>query len=285
MKSSLHVSLVLPAYNEAAQIRQCLEAIKAQSVMPYEVIVVDNNSTDDTVAIAREYPFVKVLREKRQGVLYARAKGFDAARGDLIGRIDVDTIIPENWIQTVREIFAESNVAATSGTMLYHDTALKSTMNRIELSFRRWLAKSFTPTETVFLQGASMAMRRDAWRAVRGELCERNDIHEDYDIALHLQQMGYRVTFDERLIARLSLRRIDTSFRQLVSYVRINPHTYRVHNAPGQFHMYIVIILILLAHFPVRLLYRGYDAEKSRFDLMRIFKPGDSRVNPFTSQD
>jgi glycosyltransferase involved in cell wall biosynthesis len=283
MNSRLRVSLVIPAYNEAANLRQCLEAIAKQTIKPHEVIVVDNNSTDDTVSIAKEYPFVRILQEERQGVLYARAKGFDAARGDIIGRIDGDTIIPENWIQTVREIFAESDVAATSGKMEYGDIAMRRTMNRIELSFRRWLARSFTPTRTVFLQGASMAMRREAWQAVRADLCERSDIHEDYDIALHLQQMGYDVSFDERLVAELSLRRVDTSLRQFLAYVRVNPHTYRIHNAAGWRHMYVVIALILVVYFPVRLLYRGYDTETSQFNLKRAFGHPSGRVNPFYS--
>lgn len=282
MNSRLRVSLVLPAYNEAADLRQCLDAVSKQTTKPYEVILVDNNSTDETVAIAKQYPFVRILHEPRQGVLYARARGFDAARGDIIGRIDADTIIPSDWIQRVREIFAESDVAATSGKMHYHDIALQSTVNRIELAFRRWLARGFTPTRTVFLQGASMAMRRDAWREIRHELCERNDIHEDYDIALHLQQRGHTVTFDERLVANISTRRIDTSFRQLLAYVRVNPHTYRVHNAPGQLYMYAVITLILVGYAPIRLLYRGYDTETKRFTWSKLFQSTSARVNPFT---
>lgn len=282
MNSPLHVSLVIPVYNEAAHLRQCLEAVTSQTVQPFEVIVVDNNSIDDTVRIANEFPFVKVIHETRQGVLYARATGFNAARGDIIGRIDADTIIPPDWVQTVREIMSESDVAATSGKMIYTDIALHKTVTAIELGFRRWLARCFRPSNTVFLQGASMAMRRSAWKEIRTHLCERNDIHEDYDIALHLQQHGHIVTFDERLVANLSLRRIDTSFRQLYSYVMVNPHTYRVHDAHGRHHMYVVISLVLLGYFLIRTLYRGYNAETARFEITKLFAPSESRVNPFT---
>lgn len=280
MTKQLSVSIVVPAFNEGEALRECLEAIQKQAVRPFEVIVVDNNSKDDTVAIAQSFPFVRVIRETRQGVVFAREAGFDAARGAIIGRIDADTIIPPNWVQTVREIFAESEVAAVSGKMLYDDVALKDTVNTIELFFRRWLARSFTRTNTVFLQGASMAVRRDAWRAVRPNLCQRTDIHEDYDIALHLQQHGYTVHFDERLVAQISLRRMDTSFRDLLAYVLVNPRSYRVHNAPGQLHMYAIISLVLVAYFPLRLLYRGYDKQTQSFRFGKIFEPSSARISP-----
>jgi len=283
MHSRLRVSLVLPAYNEAASLRQCLEAISRQTVQPYEVIVVDNNSTDDTVSIAKEFPFVRLLHENRQGVLYARARGFDAARGDIIGRIDIDTILPDDWVYNVRKIFADSDVAATSGKMLYYDIAFKNVLSRVELAFRRWYARSFTPTNTVFLQGASMAIRRNAWKSVRNELCERSDIHEDYDIALHLQRLGLKVTFDERLVAIMSARRLDSTFVDLVKYALVNPYTYRIHSAPRYRRMYVAIITFAIVYLPLRLLYRGYNSKTSRFELKRMFGATTSRVNPFFS--
>jgi glycosyltransferase involved in cell wall biosynthesis len=86
-----NISIVIPVYNEAERIAACLESIAAQTVTPLEVIVVDNNSTDATVSIARSFPFVRVITAKCQGVIHARNRGFNAARGEIIGRIDADT--------------------------------------------------------------------------------------------------------------------------------------------------------------------------------------------------
>jgi glycosyltransferase involved in cell wall biosynthesis len=246
---------------------------------------VDNNSTDDTVAIAKEYKFVRVMTEKRQGVLYARAKGFDAAKGDIIARIDADTIVPEDWIETIIEIFTDSDVAATSGRMEYYDIAMQKTVNRVELSFRRWLARRFAPTNSVFLQAANMAIRKSAWKEIRHELCERNDIHEDFCIALHLQQHGHIVTFDERLVADISLRCVNKSFKQFLAYILANPYTYREHNARGVKHMYLVIACVLLAYMPVRFIFRGYNTETERFHLLKALRPAKEHINPFTLQD
>src|ERR1019366_8076903 len=90
----MRVSLVIPAYNEKHHIKACLDHIASQRVVPYEVIVVDNASTDKTAAIARSYDFVTLITEKRQGVVFARDTGFNLARGDIIGRIDADTLLP-----------------------------------------------------------------------------------------------------------------------------------------------------------------------------------------------
>src|SRR5260221_7568754 len=95
--NNLRISIIIPAYNEEGHLPACLDAIAAQTLKPDEVIVVDNNSTDKTVEIAKKYPFVKLLNEKRQGLRYTRNTGLDAATGDVIGRIDTDSILSPKW--------------------------------------------------------------------------------------------------------------------------------------------------------------------------------------------
>lgn len=280
MKSTLRVSLVIPAYNEASCIRQCLEAISRQTVKPYEVIVVDNNSTDKTAEIAKSFPFVKLLHERRQGVVFARDRGFDAARGDIIGRIDVDTVLPPDWIQNVQKIFTDSHVTAVSGVMHY-DVALAHIADKVDLFFRRRLAHMLKESDTVFLQGANMAVRRSAWLQVRHMVCRKGDMHEDFDLAIHLQEHGHVVAFDERLHAYISARRTDVSFLQFANYVFKSPHTYAQHRLESR-HMYAVVVLAFIGYIPARILYRGYDAERDKFSWFRVFasRLEPSRIDP-----
>src|SRR6266446_10756886 len=99
---SLTLTIVIPVFNEQDHLAACLRAIGVQTIRPDEVIVVDNNSTDDSAEIAQQFPFVRLVREKQQGVLFAKNKGFKSAKSDIIGRIDADTILPQRWVQHVK---------------------------------------------------------------------------------------------------------------------------------------------------------------------------------------
>ncbi|HEY5667999.1 MAG TPA: glycosyltransferase family A protein, partial [Candidatus Saccharimonadales bacterium] len=100
------VSIVIPAYNEERHLRACLQAIAKQTIQPLEVIVVDNNSTDRTAQVAREFPFVRVVSEHRQGRVFARNAGFGAAKGEILGRIDADIILPSTWVEHLQAFYA-----------------------------------------------------------------------------------------------------------------------------------------------------------------------------------
>lgn len=281
MSRQLRISIVIPVYNESAAIALCLDAIARQVEAPFEVIVVDNNSSDKTKDIVRKYPFVRLLSEKRQGVVFARDRGFNAARGDIIARIDADTQIPHDWTQHIQTIFTDSTLAAVSGVMHYKVPFAKL-VDRIDLAFRRRIARQLQATDSVFLQGANMAVRTQAWHASRAHMCRRGSLHEDFDLAIHLQDHGFRVAFDERLHAVISARRIDTGFLDFAQYVSRSPHTYAEHQLPERRHMYGAVLFSLLVYMPARILVRGYCAKRQNFSLLRVFSPQENsgRINP-----
>ena len=105
----LTLSLVIPVFNEENQIESCLKSIENQTVMPDEVIVVDNNCTDRTIEIVEKFKFVKVIKESRQGRGYARTAGFNEAKSDIIGRIDADSRLSNNWVEHVKNKFEEDD--------------------------------------------------------------------------------------------------------------------------------------------------------------------------------
>ena len=108
----LTLSLVIPDFNEENQIESCLKSIENQTVMPDEVIVVDNNCNDRTIEIVEKFKFVKVIKESRQGRGYARTTGFNEAKGDIIGRIDADSRLSNNWVEHVKNKFEEDDSLA-----------------------------------------------------------------------------------------------------------------------------------------------------------------------------
>jgi glycosyltransferase involved in cell wall biosynthesis len=281
MQRPLRVSLVIPAYNEESHIAACLDMVAAQTVRPFEVIVVDNNSIDDTATIAELYDFVRIVREPKQGVVFARDAGFDAALGDIIGRIDVDTLLPEDWIATVQQLFATNDYNAVSGAVEYYDMPLRHFVGRIDLWFRTTIARKLGGE--VYLFGANMAMRRTAWLATRGKICHARHLHEDLDLAVHLaEDRPFAVGFTPELQAGVSARAMSYSARSFSQYVFGSPRTYAAHGRRSQRCMYRLVAFLLVVYMPLRILYRVCDPNTGRISLHALLAPATEHVSPLT---
>lgn len=280
MKKALTVSIVIPVYNEQNHLRACLDSIAQQRIHPDEVIVVDNNSTDDSIVVAKSYPFVRVVREERQGVMWGRSAGFNAARSDIIGRIDADTQLPDDWVERIRQIFDDPDIAAVSGPVGWHDAPAKQIGLFIDKSVRRITWRLGSRGDAVFLFGSNMAVRRRAWLTVANEVCMRKDVHEDVDLAIHLYQAGYWVVFDPSLTAMTSSRRMNDSAAQLKKYLAVYKNTYAVHGIKTT-AIALPTVLTLTTHFGVKLIKRGYDPDTREFSIKRFMenKP-ESRIHP-----
>jgi len=280
----LKVSIIIPVYNEGERLAACLDAIKLLKTKPTEVIVVDNNSTDYSLDVARSYPWVKILNAADQGVLYARNVGFDAAKGDIIARIDADTIVNKEWLDKILLIMQDEQVDAVSGSADYYDFMLRRLLNHLDRFFRRYYANKLK--HRLFLYGANMAVRRNAWQSVRSLICDNPSIHEDMDLAIHLQEKGFSVFYDETLVAGISSRRISNNFKDFVDYTLVSPRTYANHDLKCQRYMYYVIIFCWLGYFPAHLIYLSYDAYEHNFSFRNYWfnRHRVSRISPLSSR-
>ena len=192
---TLTLAIVIPVYNEQSYLKACLDSIATQAVLPDEVIVVDNNSTDRTLEIARSYKFVKVINETKQGVVFARNRGFDAAKSQLIGRIDGDTILPANWVADVKRLYTASGSPAH-----FAATAPSSFRNHYKFFwYGMHRVTYFWPSRlmlghTTFVC-SNMLISRKLWQEVRQSVCLRTNLHEDMDLALHVARTGTKSAF------------------------------------------------------------------------------------------
>lgn len=100
-ENSLTVSVIVPVWNRPDDIRRCLASLQVQTLpsSEFEVIVVDNGSTDDTADAAQAFPGVTVLSEPRPGSYAARNLGLSVARGRLIAFIDSDCSADPRWLE------------------------------------------------------------------------------------------------------------------------------------------------------------------------------------------
>jgi glycosyltransferase involved in cell wall biosynthesis len=104
------VSVVVPTYNRARLLARTLESLMAQraGATRFEILVVDNNSIDDTPAVVRAFtgrsPEVTYLIERRQGVSHARNAGIAAARAPIVAFTDDDVEVAPTWVATVKHV-------------------------------------------------------------------------------------------------------------------------------------------------------------------------------------
>lgn len=268
---ALSVSIIIPVYNDEDHLKTCLDAIQNQSIPPDEVIVVNNNCTDKSMTVARSYSFVKVVSEPRQGVVFARTTGFNNASSDIIGRIDADTQLGVDWVKRVKAIFSQSDIAAVSGPVGYHDAPGKHAVRFIEKNLRKITWQLGTKDDAIFLFGSNMALRKSVWDAVKDAVCMRKDIHEDIDVAIHVYNAHFSVAFDGQLPAFASSRRMNDPTKQLKKYLKVYKNTYAIHGISSPAITFAVVV-VLVSQYGVKLIKRGYNTDTRQFSLKKFIE-------------
>lgn len=229
----LKLSLIIPVYNGEYHIRNTLVSIARQTVMPHEVILVDNNSTDRTVEITREFDFVTVITEKKQGRAHARNAGFNHATGDLLARIDEDSMLDPDWVENAIQAFeADRELGGATG--------IGSTPMLPFVSWPKWslYSKTYYWNSQAFfgcvtMWGATTVIRAQAWQDVKDTVTNDDaKVHEDQDISLCLLAKGYSL----QVLDNLRITTNGQSFRyfpKFTYYTRLRRRTRSLHVAKG----------------------------------------------------
>lgn len=221
----MKVSVIVPVYNEEKYIKNCLKAIFKQTEKPDEVIVVDNNCTDRTIEIAGKFP-VKIIKEKQQGMIPARNKGFNSAQFGLILRTDADTHVPIDWIKKIKPYFNDKKLVALSGPNRFYGLPGK-------LHLPIWPTKVYSKYLKQVCQhdcliGPNMAIRKSTWIKIKNEVCLNDkQVHEDIDLSLHIARHG-QIKFIHDITVNSSFRRWK-KLKPYIDYPLRNINTIRRH--------------------------------------------------------
>jgi glycosyltransferase involved in cell wall biosynthesis len=201
----LRVSVVIPVKDDAAHLRVCLAALAAQSILPLEVVVVDNGSTDDSAAVA-EAAGARVVVEPAPGIAAAASTGYDAALGDVIARLDADSIPGPEWVGHVVGALSDPSVAAVTGPGVFPELRGLPRFLAGTLYMDAYFVLVGSALAHWPLFGSNFAMRADAWRDVRREV-HRDDpeVHDDMDLSVLLGR-HHRVRYDRDLTMPISSR-------------------------------------------------------------------------------
>lgn len=257
----MRISVVIPARNEAEGLMACLLALEAQTRRPDEILVVDNQSCDDTARTAVKLTSVKLLSQTKIGRVHARNTGFDAATGDIIARIDADSIVPPDWLSNIEEFYAngQNQLHAWTGGASFGNVPMSSFVsavyNWLVFDFNRLLIGHYS------LWGSNMALPRTAWQNVRDSVCRDNAIHEDLDLSIHLRKAGYAIHCDKSKRVVATMRRVLDHRGQLWPYLRMWPNTLRHHRMRtwvicwlvGVLGLFIASYMLVCAHTILRL--------------------------------
>ncbi len=204
------VSVFIPAYNAVAYIEQAIQSVLAQSCRDYELIVVDDASTDGTAELIKpyqNYPAVRVYHnETNLGVAGNWNRGVELCRGDFIVRLDADDFLAPHHLEkllAIFEQFPDTDMVFSGANLLYED------VTRIDLPY----AKSWVQSGQEFLPellrvcriwSPAVCLRRSCYDRLGGVIGEM-DIHEDWEMWVRVAANG-RVAYVAEPLAYIRFR-------------------------------------------------------------------------------
>jgi glycosyltransferase involved in cell wall biosynthesis len=190
------ISVIVCSYNGSRTIRDCCQGLERLQYPNYEVIVVDDGSTDQTADIAAGYGF-KVIRTSNLGLSNARNTGLLAARGEIVAYIDDDAYPDPHWLTYLVSTFhnrASKNFAGVGGPNiappedgLVAECVAHSPGGPIHVLL--------TNRKAEHIPGCNMAFRTAALRAIGGFDPQFRVAGDDVDICWRLQQHGWELGF------------------------------------------------------------------------------------------
>lgn len=199
-QETLFCSVVVPVYNGARTIVRCLDALAAQTVAPecYEVIVVDDGSTDGTAELVENWrarhPYIKLTlrRQANGGPAAARNHGAEVAQSPLLLFTDADCAPVPEWIALITAPFQSAEVIGVKGAYVTAQTSLVARFVQAEYEDR--YDRMIGQPQIDFIDTYSAAYRRSVFVENRGfDTALR--ICEDQEFSFRLAQKGYRLVF------------------------------------------------------------------------------------------
>lgn len=189
-------SVIIPVYNGMHTIALCLKGLTQQSIdkKEYEIIVVDDGSTDRTPDIIEQFP-VRYLWQKNQGPATARNKGAQEARGDILLFTDSDCIPQYNWIKEMVKPFDDPNIMAVKGAYKTNQKALTARFAQIEFEERFEMLKKAEFIDMVDTNSAGY--RKNGFLSLGGfdpSFPVANN--EDTNLSYEMSRAGHKMAFN-----------------------------------------------------------------------------------------
>ncbi|HEX4696679.1 MAG TPA: glycosyltransferase [Candidatus Udaeobacter sp.] len=193
------VSVIVCSYNGARTLAACLESLGKLNYPAYEVILVDDGSTDDTAYVAAQFPSVRYIHQANHGLSHARNTGAAAAKGDVFAYTDSDCMVDADWLYYLIGALVSGDYAGVGGP-------------NITPPAQNWIQACvaaapggpshvlLTDTIAEHIPGCNMAFYRWAFDGVGGFDPEYRKAGDDVDFCWRIQQAGWVIGFSPTAI-------------------------------------------------------------------------------------
>ncbi|MFA5259148.1 MAG: glycosyltransferase [Candidatus Pacearchaeota archaeon] len=206
-KKDNFISVIIPAYNEEDNLPIVIASLRAQQQKNFEIIVVDNNSKDNTYSIAKKLSD-RVYKCKEQGLSPARNYGAKQAKGNVLAFIDADCIASPKWIESINDGFKDKSISAMSGLVLHKfKNPLKNVYINSIFYYQFVYSKVAGKFHHFILTSPNIAIKKDIFNKIKGF---KKIICEDIYLSKELSKIsGIKIKIDSRMKVYCSTRRLD----------------------------------------------------------------------------
>ena len=200
MKKQILISIIIPVYNGSKYLHRCLDALARSSYRSFEIIVVDDNSTDNSAEIGQQKGATVLHMPRRSGPAAARNYGAQKARGDILFFVDADVVVQQDTVARVAADFLKyPDIAAVFGSY-DDDPAEKNFISQFKNLYHHFVHQQ-SPAEAVTFWAGCGAVRREIFYAAGGFDLVRyyNPSIEDVELGYRLHRAGHRILLDKDL--------------------------------------------------------------------------------------
>ena len=200
------VSIIIPVYNNAIYTYNCLKSISEKTKEPFEIIVVDDASDDETKSILESMNNIKIIRnESNKGFIISCNEGAKSSEGNCLLFLNNDTIVTDDWLRALLDLMKNDGVGAVGAKLVYPNGTLQEAGGIVWNDAFGWnYGRGDNPEkpeynfvrEVDYCSGAVLLVRKDLFEKIGGfDERFRPAYYEDTDLCFSIRNWGYRVLY------------------------------------------------------------------------------------------
>jgi len=203
---AVEVSIIIPVFNKVQYTVNCLKSISDNTTGSFEVVIVDDASTDETANQLKNIPNLTIVRNKEnQGFVESCNNGARHGKGKYLLFLNNDTVVTENWLPPLLDLIKKEDVGGVGAKLVYPDGTLQEAGGIIWNDASGWnYGRGDHPEKSQYnyvrdvdyCSGAALLVKRDLFEKVGKFDCQfKPGYYEDTDLCFSIRELGYRILY------------------------------------------------------------------------------------------